>query len=537
MNFRTTLVLLILVIAAGIVVFVTQNRSASQTAQPTPGNEHKLTDLDSKDITRVAITNADGKKTVLEKSGANWKLVEPVKADTKSFEVDSLVNDIVGLQSRGQADESQKGPAGLDHPSFVVELTGKNGKITKLQVGDKQPVGDTLLVLLDDHKKPDVVSTSLYTTLDKPASNYRKMQLVDVSQDQIKQVTINKGKSTIKLEKSGTEWKVVEPSAMPADSSAVSDLLFAITGLNATEFVSDDASKAASYGLTHPKITVSYSTQAPTTQPSTNPTTQSSSSASVPATQPANEVTIKFGDYEDLLKRNIFAEVDHGPVAKVTASSETSFNKTPLDLRNKDVVNIDPEKVQRFTLQINTAATTQPTSRPADLREFAIERRKEEPAVLGPALPPTTQPATQPAIASTQPTTQPAVATTQPATQPASKWLFASGGQGDADEGQVTTLLNALHPLRVEKYLETAPTTQPSGSYNLAVHTVDGADLQLRFTDPGNNGKLIGSYNDLTFELDRAFVEKLTGDFKTKKPEPPPPSFGAGSGMPPLGIH
>jgi len=156
-------------------------------------------------------------------------------------------------------------------------------------------------------------------------------------------------------------------------------------------------------------------------------------------------------------------------------------------------------------------------------------------------LPPTTQPTTQPAVASTQPatqpSTQPALATTQPATQPASKWLFASGGQGDADEGQVTALLTSLHPLRAEKYLETAPTTQPSGSYNLTIHTIDGADFQLHFADPGNNGKLIGSYNDLTFELDRSLVEKLTGDFKTKKPEPPAPSFGAGSGMPPLGIH
>src|SRR2546421_2420956 len=221
MNFRTTLVLLILVVAAGVAVYITQQRTSSQTEQATPGNEHKLTDVDSKDITRVAITNSEGKKTVLEKSGADWKLVEPVKADAKSFEVDSLVNDIAGLQSRGQVDESQKAAGGLDHPSFVVELTGKNGKITKLQVGDKQPVGDTLLVLLDERKKPDVVSTSLYTSLDKPASNYRKAQLVEVSQDQIKQLMINKGKSTIKLEKSGSEWRIVEPKAMPADASAV----------------------------------------------------------------------------------------------------------------------------------------------------------------------------------------------------------------------------------------------------------------------------------------------------------------------------
>src|SRR5580765_5819047 len=99
MNFRTTLILLILVVAAGVAFFFT-NRKASddQTAQTT-GSEHKLLNVDSKDVSRVVIANADGKRTVLEKTGANWKLVEPVKAAAKDFEVDSLVNELTGLQS------------------------------------------------------------------------------------------------------------------------------------------------------------------------------------------------------------------------------------------------------------------------------------------------------------------------------------------------------------------------------------------------------------------------------------------------------
>jgi hypothetical protein len=154
-----------------------------------------------------------------------------------------------------------------------------------------------------------------------------------------------------------------------------------------------------------------------------------------------------------------------------------------------------------------------------------------QPASVATTQPATTQPTTQ--VASTQPTTQPLVPVTQPATQPASKWFFASGGQGDAEEGQVAALLTALHPLRVDKYLEIAPTTQPAGSYTLAVHTTDGKDYTFRFTDPGAAGKVVGSYDDLTFEIDRSLLEKLTGDFKTKKPEfSPTPSFGGAGGMP-----
>lgn len=534
MNFRTTLVLLILVVIVGIFVFVAQEHPKATSQQQAEGNGHKLLDLDAKDISKLAITNSDGKKTVLEKTGADWKLLEPVKADCKSWEVETLVNDITGLQSRGQVDASQKAAGGLDHPSFVVEITGKEGRVTKLQVGDKQSMGDTLLVMLDDRAKPDVVSNSLFGDLDKPASTYRKSQLVDVAQDQIKQLTIKHGKQTIKLEKKGSDWEETEPKAMPADSSAVSDLLFAITGLNAVDFVSDDASKAAEYDLNRPKLTVWYSTAAPTTQPSSGATTQ-----------PAG-VEIRFGAYEDLLKRNLFVEVDHGPIAKVPATSETSFEKSPLDLRNKEVVSIDPEKVKSFTIQVEQSATPQPatpghpaTTRPAELREFTIERLKEEPVELGPVLPATrpahaaTQPSTRPALATTQPTTEPAVATTEPATQPASKWFFVSGGQGDAEEDQVKALLDALHPLRVEKYDESNPATQPAGTYRLSVQTTDGKSYSLRFTDPGKEGKLVGMTDDLTFELDRSLIEKLSGDFKTKKPMTISPPIGA----PGLGIQ
>jgi len=37
------------------------------------------------------------------------------------------------------------------------------------------------------------------------------------------------------------------------------------------------------------------------------------------------------------------------------------------------------------------------------------------------------------------------------------------------------------------------------------------------------------SYNDLIFDVDRSILEKLEGDFKTKKATPPPPNFSGGS--------
>ena len=67
-----------------------------------------------------------------------------------------------------------------------------------------------------------------------------------------------------------------------------------------------------------------------------------------------------------------------------------------------------------------------------------------------------------------------ACAATQPATQPAAKWeILATGDKREpADDLKVDELLRQLDPLRAEKYLESAPTTQPTATYSVRITTV-----------------------------------------------------------------
>ena len=72
----------------------------------------------------------------------------------------------------------------------------------------------------------------------------------------------------------------------------MSNITGALASLQAVEFTSESADASARYGLDQPQVTASFSTEAPATQPS--------------ATQPAM-TTIKFGRYDDVLKKNIYA--------------------------------------------------------------------------------------------------------------------------------------------------------------------------------------------------------------------------------------
>jgi hypothetical protein len=512
MNFKTTIVLLVLLAGVGTYFGITRFRD--KKAETSTSDSSKLVNIDINDVTKLALTQPDGSRIVLDKSGSqNWKLVEPMSAPAESFEAGELVRQISSLQSRGQLPADQVASVGLDHPSYTVELTGKDGKVSKLSFGPKPKIGDTFYVLVGDRTKPDVINANIYDQLDKPAASYRSKKLLDVTSDQIRQVTITRAGNNVRLQKDGADWKIVEPKAMPGDSSAISSLMFAIADLNASDFVQSPGS-TASYGLAKPTMTVSFSTTAP--------------AAAQPTTAPAG-TTIAFGRFQSIEQKDVYASVNGGPVVTISASTEDSLNKTALDLRDKKVVDIDPAHVTSITLAVNRSATTQPTTQPSQQYEYTLARRKEAPAAFGPVLPSapaSAAPATQPSVASTEPTTQPAVASTEPATQPAvastqpaSKWVFESGGSGDAIDSQVDAILGALHPLQATKFLDKAPTTEPAGNYTLTVHVgpANGKGPQevvLHFTSPGSTGNVIGSSEHLTYELDRAILDKLDAKFR-----------------------
>ena len=537
MNFRTTVVLIVLLAAAGVWLFIDRRGGEGEkekTTQVLPGEGRKILDWDSADVTKVAVTRQDGSKTVLTKADGKWKMTEPLEAPAESFEVDGLIRDVLDMRSDGRLDNANPATTGLDKPKFTIELTGKAGKTTKVAIGDRAALGSGMYVSLDGSKSAEVVNASVWEKLNKPVENLRAKELVTTPAADIKQMRITKGDRTLELQKVGNDWQLTRPEKMPADDSAVSDMTWAVSGLRAASFVKPDEADETSASLKNPQMSVWFSAAAPATQPTTGP-----------ATAPTGTL-VRFGGYDTVLKQNVYASVSSFPtLAKVSASTLERFDKKPLELRDKRVIDADPEKVSTFTIDADLSATTQPTSRPASKKHVVVARRVENP-VIGPQFSPPkpgTGPTTQPTtLASTQPSTSPTtLASSQPATQPATapvelaKWEIKSTPAGEADDSKVTSLLNDLHPLRVQTYLDHAATTQattrPTGKYTLKVTTIDpgGAtkSYELSMTDTAD-GKLIGTYNGLTFEMDHSLVSRLEEDYAKKPAAAPTGSTASG---------
>jgi hypothetical protein len=194
-----------------------------------------------------------------------------------------------------------------------------------------------------------------------------------------------------------------------------------------------------------------------------------------------------------------------------------AFKKTALELRDKNVLSIDPASVMKVTIATSLPATTRPTTRAASESVVTLDRR----------------PLATTAPASTSPTT---TASTRPAVKH-SVWEVASVNPPiDAADSKVNSLLSVLHPLVVQQY-DATPTTAPATAdrYSITIECPPPliSNYKIELTDPGDSRPLIGRYNDLSFEVDRALLDKIKADFS--KPDEATPAPTASPSFPPAG--
>src|ERR1051325_99879 len=302
MNFKTTTLLLVALLVVGVAVILVQLKSG-KPGETADENAAKVLKLSSSDVKKVLVKPAEGKTLVLEKSGSDWRMIEPINAAANSVAVDALVNGLTGLKSRGQIEPSENAAMGLEHPRYIVEVTSNDGKTKRLKIGNRQAVGDNLYVMLEGDAKGSIVPGDLSEQLEKPYTDFRQMKLVTANSMDIKQIEIAGENGKISLQKNGESWEMTEPEKMPVESSEASNIASALSFLNATTFVDEQKISSLLNPNSNPPTTVWFSTAVPSTQPAT--------------TRPAG-VTLKVGGFDSVMKKNVYVFVSDPPaLAKV----------------------------------------------------------------------------------------------------------------------------------------------------------------------------------------------------------------------------
>jgi uncharacterized ParB-like nuclease family protein len=535
MNFRTTFILLILLLGVGAWVMFTGKPPAAD--QTTSANPTRLLNLSSNDVSKVVLSPSDGKRIVLERStqppaaasispaSSDWKITEPVAAYADTTKVNDLVDALVSSTSTAQVPiANNAADFGLDTPQFTVDLEA-GPKSARIDVGRLVKAGNELYVRLEGKDVAEVISGDVLDKLNTSADKLRLAKLLNADATVANYISIQRSKDPAVMEKVAGNWQVTlpttKPTTMPAEQTAVQEIITAIGNMQANGF--GDADSNANLLIGQPQATVTISDKPPTTQPSNQ------------------TATIEFGSPDALAGKNVWIRLTTGtnPPMLATVPKETmdSMLKSSLDLRDRQVLKIDPATVTEIRIVKTRPPTTGPVALPAIMHNLVITRRPPEKVdlTLGPPRPatmpstaPSTEPSTVPAatqVASTQPATQPAIQPAPPPAAPKTVWeLTGTVPHEDADDAKVEAALANFNPLRADKYLASAPPTAGQTTYMVTITCGNSPPVDVLLIDTGDNTatSATGTFGDSFFSMPRTIIPAIDGDFAKAKPAAPP---------------
>jgi hypothetical protein len=167
-----------------------------------------------------------------------------------------------------------------------------------------------------------------YDSKRDPASTSKQEKVfAGVEADKIDQVAVTSasGEKTT-VQKQGAAWQVTAPAPVPADEAEISGMASNLASLEVQRVVDDQAADFKQYGLDPAKVSVTFKSG-------------------------GKEQTLLLGS-KTPTGADLYARLPTSPrVFLVSSYLEATFNKTSFDLRDKTVLKIDREKVDRVEVE------------------------------------------------------------------------------------------------------------------------------------------------------------------------------------------
>lgn len=188
-----------------------------------------------------------------------WELVQPVAGVVDSQVADALAGALRGLELSAPLDEHKLerdfAVYGLDKPALTLVVRTKGGEEVEIAFGARNEFLSKRFVKVSGRSSVFLVDDGVFGLLDKRLDDVRSKTPVQFADSDLRFVTVRAGGGTTKLRQvSSGEWKILEPTELPAAPLAVQELLRAVRELRVVEFIDTVAGGKEAYGLQQPAV-------------------------------------------------------------------------------------------------------------------------------------------------------------------------------------------------------------------------------------------------------------------------------------------
>jgi len=262
MNFRTTIIMVLIVAIGGSYIYFVERKQES--AEDLEKASKKVVGIESlaDKATRVRIQAEKGKTIGLERTGegsdAKWVMNQPRELRADKSEVRSILSDLEFLEKKdiapaGQADMDAWG---LAAPRGRIGYT-VDGKDHTLLIGALCPDNRNVWAMFEGGKEVYKVAKSIFDKAKKTVNDIREKKLFDVEKDNVSRLVLTYPDGTeIECAMAQTGWVLKKPVEDQGNKDEIDKIIDKIKDLRVDkdDFVADKAEKLADYGLDKPQL-------------------------------------------------------------------------------------------------------------------------------------------------------------------------------------------------------------------------------------------------------------------------------------------
>jgi hypothetical protein len=256
-GFRSTLILL--AVFLGLLGYVYFVQSKKPAAGESAGAKPRVFSIEADKVEGLQITLASGETTTLRRTPAGWTISAPADTAADQTEASNIATALAGLEQQRIVEENAATLAdyGLAEPRIDVgfKLAGE-ADLRHLLVGDKTATGGDLYAKLPSEKRVFLIQSYLDGTFNRTLFDLRDKTVLKFDRDKVDTFEAATKDGTVRLAKSGAEWKLVKPLEAPADLGIVESLISQIQSSQMLAILEPDAGNLAKYGLDRPEVTV-----------------------------------------------------------------------------------------------------------------------------------------------------------------------------------------------------------------------------------------------------------------------------------------
>src|SRR5437667_290505 len=217
---------------------------------------------------------------------------------------------------------------GQNKPKLRLKLIGQD-RPPEILFGKDAALEGKMYVRFEDSRETFLAGQSVKKDIDKKPEEFRDRKLTDLITAQVSRIILKTPAGEMELQKKGDHWEIVKPLRARGDDQKINDLIAQITTARIQQFVADDHGDLRLYGLGDPRGAITLFTQ---------------------ADKPGQ--LLQIGGIPEKEKDQTYVRFAlRGFVYTVPKKIEEIINTKPDDLRDRHLVRIDTNVLDRITIE------------------------------------------------------------------------------------------------------------------------------------------------------------------------------------------